>query len=416
VIQSNLTGIYCGGSAPIIKVCEVLGNDNMGIHVDASTAAPTIEDCWVHDNGQYGINIANNSGEVVVRDCNIEDNADYGLSVYPCDDVNIIDCTISGNGDHGIRASIKDGTIDGCVIKNNAGDGIYIAQGGGDTSAILRNRIENNSGCGIKAIGFNYSTCDIMYNKIIGGANDGISLDSSGGGSGNVYSNLIRDTGGCGIAATDSASWDLWNNTIVGCAEIGIFVLSGSQPDISNCIIWNCTQDMNNCTATYSCLSDCNDAAGTGNICGDGNDPNFVDPGNDNYHLVADSPCVDAGDPCGDYSGQRDIDYEPRVADVDCDSNGVVDMGADEVYWPQDWGCATQCYGDADCDDDVDLADLFILKAASGTEYGDPNYNASADFDKDGDINLGELFILKANFSPPDPNADCSCGGTWPPE
>ena len=33
---------------------------------------------------------------------------------------------------------------------------------------------------------------------------------------------------------------------------------------------------------------------GSGNISAD---PLFVDPGNGDYHLTADSPCVDAGDP-----------------------------------------------------------------------------------------------------------------------
>jgi hypothetical protein len=44
------------------------------------------------------------------------------------------------------------------------------------------------------------------------------------------------------------------------------------------------------------------------------------------YHLDANSPCINAGDPNGDYSGQVDIDGEDRVY------NGIVDMGADEFY------------------------------------------------------------------------------------
>jgi hypothetical protein len=63
-----------------------------------------------------------------------------------------------------------------------------------------------------------------------------------------------------------------------------------------------------------------------GNICGDANDPNFVDDANDNYHLQSDSPCVDAGDPNGTYTGQVDIDFEGRV-----DGNDV-DMGGDEDH------------------------------------------------------------------------------------
>ncbi|HUW81452.1 MAG TPA: right-handed parallel beta-helix repeat-containing protein [Phycisphaerae bacterium] len=42
------------------------------------------------------------------------------------------------------------------------------------------------------------------------------------------------------------------------------------------------------------------------------------------YHLTANSPCVDAGNPNGSYGGQLDIDGQPRVMGVE------VDMGADE--------------------------------------------------------------------------------------
>jgi len=60
---------------------------------------------------------------------------------------------------------------------------------------------------------------------------------------------------------------------------------------------------------------------GVGNI---GVAPLFVDEGNGDLHLRANSPCIDAGDPNGDYSGQTDMDGERRVV------NGRVDMGADE--------------------------------------------------------------------------------------
>ncbi|GAG91457.1 unnamed protein product, partial [marine sediment metagenome] len=45
-------------------------------------------------------------------------------------------------------------------------------------------------------------------------------------------------------------------------------------------------------------------------------------------HLSPPSPCINAGDPYGDYSGMTDIDSEPRVM------WGWVDMGADEVPEP----------------------------------------------------------------------------------
>jgi hypothetical protein len=65
-------------------------------------------------------------------------------------------------------------------------------------------------------------------------------------------------------------------------------------------------------------------------------DPCFADPNgpdgdsntwqDNDYHLSANSPCVNAGDPNGEYAGQTDVDGEPRVG------GGRVDMGSDE-YW-----------------------------------------------------------------------------------
>jgi hypothetical protein len=79
-------------------------------------------------------------------------------------------------------------------------------------------------------------------------------------------------------------------------------------------------------------------------------DPNGLDgiPGTADdeegcVHLRGYSPCINAGDPGGDYSGQIDIDGQPRVA------YGRVDMGADEVF---------PAAGDYEPDGDVDFADF----------------------------------------------------------
>jgi len=72
------------------------------------------------------------------------------------------------------------------------------------------------------------------------------------------------------------------------------------------------------------------------------------------YHLLSDSPCIDTGDPDGDYSGQTDIDGEPREMDGDGDEeqpgvSATVDMGADEFsnlisYWKFDEGTGPTAY------------------------------------------------------------------------
>ena len=55
------------------------------------------------------------------------------------------------------------------------------------------------------------------------------------------------------------------------------------------------------------------------------------------------SPCIDAGDPAGDYTDQTDIDGQQRVL------YDRVDMGVDEVF---------PIAGDIDMDGDVDFDDF----------------------------------------------------------
>jgi hypothetical protein len=52
------------------------------------------------------------------------------------------------------------------------------------------------------------------------------------------------------------------------------------------------------------------------------------------YHLTADSNCIDAGDPnFNPDPNATDIDGERRVVDGDDNGTEIVDMGADEYYW-----------------------------------------------------------------------------------
>ena len=53
-------------------------------------------------------------------------------------------------------------------------------------------------------------------------------------------------------------------------------------------------------------------------------DPLFVDPANDDYHLSEDSPCINAGDNSAPELPATDKDGNPRIID------GIVDMGAYE--------------------------------------------------------------------------------------
>jgi hypothetical protein len=98
-------------------------------------------------------------------------------------------------------------------------------------------------------------------------------------------------------------------------------------PILKNCIVWDCNDDLKSCIATYSCIQDGD--SGTGNIS---SNPCFVDADANDFHLDVNSPCIDVGDPNGNYSGQKDIDGDDCVIDISGKGDGVndVDMGADE--------------------------------------------------------------------------------------
>ncbi len=127
---------------------------------------------------------------------------------------------------------------------------------------------------------------------------------------------------------------------------------------LANCILWDggdeiWNNDGSTITITYSDIQ--GGWPGTGNI---DEGPLFVGPNgldgiggtaddeDDNVHLRGYSPCINAGNPSGDYSGQVDLDGQPRVA------YGRVDMGADEVF---------PIAGDFEPDGDVDFVDFAIF-------------------------------------------------------
>jgi len=153
----------------------------------------------------------------------------------------------------------------------------------------------------------------------------------------------------------------------------GVGNLESSNPTLTNCIMWGDTapilpeisNSLSTPTVAYSNVEGCGGSDGGWDPnCGtDGGNnidtnllfigpngpdgiPGTADDENNTVHLLGHSPCVDAGDPSGDYSGQVDIDGQPRVA------YGRVDMGADEVF---------PAPGDFEPDGDVDFVDFAIF-------------------------------------------------------
>jgi hypothetical protein len=137
----------------------------------------------------------------------------------------------------------------------------------------------------------------------------------SGEGPDSVLKNFIIKDSFMGVFIADSSP-TVSNLTIVG-NKYGIEAYAGSEPDISNIILWDNTDgDLFGCQARYSCIE--RGSEGEGNIS---DDPLFADADNGDYHIrsergrywprfdvwvldKATSPCVDAGDPAVDVANE----------------------------------------------------------------------------------------------------------------
>jgi len=223
---------------------------------------------------------------------------------------------------NGIDCNSSSPTISKCVIRDNSSAGVYCVSG---SPAILNNKIYSNGSYGINLSQTGSST--IVKNNLIYDDAKGIYLDNPQG------------------AATIS------NNTIVDNAAEGICKSSGTAPTITNCIVWNNSDDLYDCNATYSCIE--NNDVGTGNIS---SDPCFVNADGNDFHIDIHSPCIDAGNPNGSYTGQTDIDGGSRVVGT------YVDMGADESIVPK-------------------AAHYWMLDETSGTTADDSIDNNDGTFD-----------------------------------
>ncbi|MFH1615421.1 MAG: right-handed parallel beta-helix repeat-containing protein [Planctomycetota bacterium] len=235
----------------------------------------------------------------VVESTIIEPNSIYGVLFACGEDANSIltGVTVQNASNANIRCENSSSpVIDQCIIRDSAIFGIWCVGG----------------------------SAEIYNNKIYGNDTHGIWFSIAN--TPKVKNNWIFDNSVFGMFITlPSSTVTITNNTLTGNIQRGISFAGSNAPSIANCIVWDNNDDLFGCSATYSCVEDGD--AGTGNIS---SNPLFVDPNNENCHIAPNSPCIDMGDPNGDYSGQYDIDGDNRVIDGIQDGNSVVDMGADE--------------------------------------------------------------------------------------
>jgi hypothetical protein len=223
-----------------------------------------------------------------------------GMSNYQSSPT-LVNCTFTGNFTKKRGGAIANKqsniTVANCTFTDNfadnAGGGIFNQNS--DPTVVNCTFIDNSAGI----YGGGVYNCSASNATLINCTFSDNSADSYGGGISNDSS------------SSTVTNCILWGNTAPNGPQLS--VQSGGSASVSYC----CLQG--SLPATYK------DGTslitwGLGNIAGD---PLFK---SDNYHLQAGSPCIDSGDPNGDYSEQRDIDGEPRVMGQN------VDIGSDEVF------------------------------------------------------------------------------------
>jgi subtilisin family serine protease len=357
-LSSSGSGMYNDNSNPHLIRCRFSGNSLGGgsgggmYNLDSS---PIVEDCEFVDNaaGVGGAMANNDSGSAIIRRCLFKGNeASFGGGLYTRDDCNpvVTDCRFENN-----RAGYTGGALE---IR-------------GGNPSFTRCQIINNyageydwGGAGISAFEgiMKFESCTITGNY---------SYENGGGmfvWNGHVY--MYNCTISDNKAAVQGGGIFLFSH------------LSGST-SLRSCILWN-----ENATEVEGKTISVQYSDVEGGYIGTDNmnaEPRFVDAAGGDYHLLWDSPCIDAGDPA--YVPQpsdKDIDGEPRVMRAN-----RVDMGSDEVGLKQ---------ADFDRNGIIDGRDLSILLDRWLAVEGDASWYSLCDLYNNQQIDMMDYAGFAADW------------------
>jgi predicted outer membrane repeat protein len=238
----------------------------------------------------------------------------------------------------GIYCSYSSPKISDCNITGNSvdswcGGGLYFTN---STAEICRCMINANNGVqGAGGIYCNYSAVNVAYSSIVNNSSrwSAGGMDLGFGDHSNIKNCIIANntslwgTGGVLIYGGHPILDHCTLTKNVGIADLRAIYCNnqdGCTATVTNCVIWGNdggAQVKGNMAIRYCDLGKY-DNAGTENIQVD---PLFVNSAAQDYHLSANSPCINKGDPYYSKSpGETDLDGQERI------QNRRTDMGAYE--------------------------------------------------------------------------------------
>ncbi|HKX11663.1 MAG TPA: choice-of-anchor Q domain-containing protein [bacterium] len=305
-----------------------------GLQISTVDADAVVENCEFSTNVATlgaGLDIQSSaSGEIFVRSNlfsgNIADSVGGGAFLVASQgNVSITANTFDDNDANtfeggGLSVSVEGGTlvIDGNTFSNNEavidGGGFFVETEGVDIEVIITN--------------------NIVFGNQAGGSGGGIGIEiedqttTASLTNNTLFNNTSQDDGGGIIVFLFEASSlaNIYNNIIFGntANEDGDDIYT-AENDVGAIALFN------NLYTDF--FSECQDGGGScvtegGNIVGQ--DPLFVDSATGDFHLTADSPARDAGDPAAPEMPSTDFDGNPRP-----DQPGTnPDIGAFEFQVP----------------------------------------------------------------------------------
>ncbi|MBN2129687.1 MAG: VCBS repeat-containing protein [Sedimentisphaerales bacterium] len=314
-----------------------------GIHM--ITGSPTVTECIVRNNkANYagGLYSREGSHPAITRCSFLNNMATFDVGAIAASNdcsATISDCRFESNTSAGYGGAFQSYSggqpvVERCTfIDNSAADGGAVAARLGSTCMISNCTFLHNSASGKGGAIFGIGSVLELSNSLVNGnqAADGGGYYGDGDTSTMVNCTITHNTasgrgGGIRLITSGHASLDnsiVWGNSAPLGPQIALY--NSAQIEISYSDVEGGQSEILEETGGHVAWD----------VTSIDLDPRFVDargadgtPGteDDNLHLSAVSPCIEAGDPAGNYVDQTDIDGEDRVF------LSRVDMGADELH------------------------------------------------------------------------------------